>query len=111
MTATPEHRAIERIKRKATGMAIAAAADDSVAGALDAPGNPTPDSVAAGLARTCRCADAQVMAYRDGAEWWCHTCGYELSAGAARLLTIGARMRHSDRYGRQQWDARANRVA
>jgi hypothetical protein len=108
---TPERRAIERIKRKATGMAIAAAAEDSAAGAPDAPRDLTRDSVAPGLARTCRCADAEVTAYRDGAEWWCHTCGYELSARAARQLSIGARMRDSDRYGCQQWDARANPVA
>ena len=110
MTATPEHRAIERIKRKATGMAIEAAAD-STASSPDAPGDITPDSVAARVARTCRCTDSQVTAYRDGTEWWCHTCGYELSARAARQLSIGARMRDSDRYGCQQWDARANPVA
>jgi hypothetical protein len=78
MMPTPEYRAIERIKRKATGQAMAAAADVSSAGVPDTPRDLTADSVAPRTARTCRCADAKVLAYRDGAEWWCHTCGYEL---------------------------------
>jgi hypothetical protein len=88
---TPERRAIERIKRKATGMAIAAAAEFSAAGVFDAPGDLAPGSVASPLARTCRCADAEVRAYRDGNEWWCHTCGYELSARASGQLSITPR--------------------
>lgn len=108
---TPERRAIERIKRKATGMAIAAAAEVSASGVLDAPSDLASDSFEPRLARTCRCAEAQVRAYRDGPEWWCHTCGYELSAGASRQLSIGARMRDSDRYGCHPYNVRANRVA
>jgi hypothetical protein len=89
---TPERRAVERIKRKATGMAIAAAAESSAAAALDAPKDPARGSVAPPLARTCRCADEEVRAYRDGAEWWCHTCGYELSARASGQLSTKARV-------------------
>jgi hypothetical protein len=111
LTPTPERRAIERIKRKATGMASAAAAEFSAAAVLEAPRDHAPDSVAPGLARTCRCADAEVLAYRDGAEWWCHTCGYELSARASRRLSIEARMLDGDRYECQTCSARANPVA
>ena len=115
MGATPERRAVERIKRKATGMAIAAAAaaDGSAEGEgeLDASTDVAPDSGAPLLARKCRCADREVLAYRDGAEWVCHTCGYELSAHAVRQLSMRARMPDSDRYGHLKWDARANPVA
>jgi hypothetical protein len=108
---TPERRAIERIKRKATGMAIAAAAEVPAAGELDASTDLAPDPGAPRLARKCRCADREVLAYRDGAEWVCHTCGYELSAHAVRQLSMRARMPDSDRYGCRKWDARANPVA
>jgi hypothetical protein len=88
---TPERLAVERIKRKATGMAIAAAAEFSAADVFDAPEDLALGSVASPLARTCRCADAEVRAYRDGTEWWCHTCGYELSARASGQLSIRTR--------------------
>jgi hypothetical protein len=90
VTPTPERGAIERIKRKATAMASAAAAELS-AGVPEAPRDRASGSAAPPLARTCRCADAEVRAYRDGAEWWCHTCGYELSARVSGQLSIGAR--------------------
>jgi hypothetical protein len=94
---TPERRAIERIKRKATGLATAAAAELSAQDGPGPPEDPTPESVHPSLAGKCRCDDADVKAYRDGAEWVCQTCGHELSASASRQLTVRAWMRGSDR--------------
>jgi hypothetical protein len=108
---TPERRAIERIKRKATGMAIAAASERPVAEVLEAPRDLAPEPVAPRLARKCRCADAEVMAYRDGTEWWCHTCGYELTAHASRELSIGARIQDSNHSSWQKCKAREDAVA
>jgi hypothetical protein len=89
--ATPQRRAVERIKRKATGMAVAAAAEHSAHEMLGASEYPPSDSLEPPLARNCRCADADVKAYREGADWICLTCGHELSAQASRQLTLRAR--------------------
>jgi hypothetical protein len=87
VTPTPARRAVERIKRKATGMAIAAADELCVEGVLGVPEEIASDSFQPRRASTCRCPDADVKAYRDGAEWICHTCGHELSASASHQLT------------------------
>lgn len=89
-SATPERRAVERIKRKATGMAIGAIAEGSAKGDFASPEGPLSDPVQPPLARKCRCADAEIKAYREGAEWICHTCGYELPPRASHQLTITA---------------------
>jgi hypothetical protein len=88
MSPTPKRLAIERIQRKATGLAIAAAAEVSDTDVLDAPSD-TEGSSAPRRARTCSCPDTKVMAYRDGTDLWCHTCGYELSAGTYQRLAQG----------------------
>jgi hypothetical protein len=85
MSPTPKRLAIERIQRKATGLAMAAAAEISDTDVLDAPSD-TEGSFAPRRARTCSCPVAKVFAYWDGADWWCHTCGYELSAGTYQKL-------------------------
>lgn len=81
--ARPERRAVERIKRKATGLAMAAIADYSAERAFDSPEDVLSDPVRPPLARKCRCADAEIKAYREGADWICHTCGYELPPQAS----------------------------
>jgi len=84
---TPGRRAIERIKRKATGMASAAAVEPLASDDWPCPGEDTAkDPVGPALARVCRCADADVNAYREGADWICHTCGHKLSERASGLL-------------------------
>ncbi len=75
----PERRAIERIKRKATAMAIAAAAEPSCADGLATGPHLEPARELHLRARSCRCPAANVKAYRDEDEWVCHTCGHQLS--------------------------------
>jgi hypothetical protein len=92
-TLTPEHRAIERIKPKATGVARAGSFRVPADGAVVAHQHPASEFIQLQLARKCTCADAEVKAYREGAEWICHTCGYELTAAASARLAIRRRMR------------------
>ena len=92
-TLTPEHRAIERIKRKATGTALAGSSRIPADGVVTAQQHPALEFIQLQLARKCTCADAEVKAYREGADWICHTCGYELTARAAARLAIRRRMR------------------
>jgi hypothetical protein len=101
---TPERRAIERIKRKASAMATAAAAECSAWGAPDAPEDLACDALQPPLARQCRCADVDVKAYREEGEWICQSCGHEVPARASRGLTVRARTRDRDHPSRA-WDA------
>jgi len=39
----------------------------------------------------CRCAEADIKAYRDADEWICQTCGRQLSPHATRRLEERAR--------------------
>jgi hypothetical protein len=95
--ASPEGRAVARIRRKATAMAVAAAVEPAAESLLGPPEDPASERVHPWLARKCRCADAQVKAYREEAIWIGHTCGYELSARAARQLTTQAQKRAAAR--------------
>ena len=88
---TPERRAIERIRRKATGMAIDVATEVSLAHEVDVRPNLEPDSVWLPRAGSCRCAYAEVNAYREDGEWICHTCGHELSPNGCGPLTLRTR--------------------
>jgi hypothetical protein len=90
---SPERRAVERIKRKARGMTVAAAVEPAAESLLGPPEDAASERVHPRLARKCRCADAQVKAYWEEAIWICHTCGHELSARATRQLTTRAQKR------------------
>ena len=87
----PERRATERIKRKATAMAIATAAETSFADEVERERDLEPDPELHLRGRSCRCPAANVKAYRDEDEWVCHTCGHQLSPRAASLLTLTTR--------------------
>jgi hypothetical protein len=80
---TSERRAIERITRKPTAVAIAAATETSVADEVEM----EPDAERHLGGRSCRCPAANVKAYREEGEWVCHTCGHQLSPRVASLLT------------------------
>jgi hypothetical protein len=51
---------------------------------LGPPEGAAPERVQPVRARNCRCADAEVKAYRLGADWICHTCGHDVSERASR---------------------------
>lgn len=89
----PERRAIERIKRKATAMAIVAATEISFADELETESDLEPEPELHLRGRTCRCPAANVKAYREEGEWVCHTCGHQLSPRVASLLTLTTRKR------------------
>ena len=75
---------------------MASAADAESSAFDDVPrrwGDAAEDSVRPRLARTCHCADADVKAYREGADWICHTRGHKLSERAVGLLAGVARPR------------------
>jgi hypothetical protein len=88
-----ERRAIERIKRKATAMAVMAATETSFADEAEVGPDLEPDPELHLRGRSCRCPAANVKAYRDEDEWLCHTCGHQLSPRVASLLTLTTRMR------------------
>jgi hypothetical protein len=88
--ATPARRAVERIKRKATATATAAALELPAESVLGPPEEPPSEPGQPPLAPKCRCADAEVKAYREGADWICHTCGRQVSARVSRELTVRA---------------------
>ena len=89
----PERRAIERIKRKATAMAIATTTETSVADEVEREPDLEPDPALHVRGRSCRCPAANVKAYRDEDEWVCHTCGHQLSPPVTSLLTLTTRKR------------------
>lgn len=84
----PERRALERIKRKATAMAIVAATKTSFADEVETEAElePVPEPHPSGRGR--RCLAANVKAYREESEWVCHTCGHQLPPPVASLLTL-----------------------
>jgi hypothetical protein len=89
----PERRAIERIKRKATAMAIAAATETSFADEVETEPDLEPDPGLHLRGRSCRCPVANVTAYREEGEWVCHTRGHQPSPRVASLLTLTTRKR------------------
>jgi hypothetical protein len=84
----PECRAIERIKRKATAMAVVAATETSLADEVGTEPDLEPDPELHPGGRSCRCPAGNVKAYREEGEWVCHSCGHQLSPRVASLLTL-----------------------
>ena len=83
---SPERRAVDRIKRKASGMAAAATAEHVTLEDIEEwPSGGDPD-VQPDRAPDCRCAEAEIKAYRDAEDWLCYTCGRRLSSHATRRL-------------------------
>jgi hypothetical protein len=78
---------MERIERKATAMAIVAAAETSLADQAETEEDLQPDPELHLRGRRCRCDAGNVKAYREEGEWVCHTCGHQLSPRVASLLT------------------------
>jgi hypothetical protein len=89
----PERRAIERIKRKATAMAVMAATEIPFADEAETESDLEPGPELHLRGRSCRCPAANVKAYREEGEWVCHTCGHQLSPRVASLLTLTTRKR------------------
>jgi hypothetical protein len=100
---TPERRAVERIKRKATAMAIVASADVAPANEVDTAAELEPQARLLPRARSCSCPAADVEAYHEEEEWICHTCGHRLSPYASTLLTLRTR---TNVHGRDPADLR-----
>jgi hypothetical protein len=79
---SPERRAIDRIKRKASGVSATAAIDHLPPEDVEEAAS----GVEPARAPCCRCAEADIKAYRDADEWVCYTCGRQLSPSAIQQL-------------------------
>jgi hypothetical protein len=88
---SPERRAIARIKRKASGMSAAATVDYVALEDTQERPSGGEQGVQPARAAGCRCAEADIKAYRDADEWICQTCGRQLSPHATRRLEERAR--------------------
>jgi hypothetical protein len=83
---SPERRAVDRIKRKASGLSAEAAIGHVALEDIDEATAGAGHGVEPARARCCRCAEAEIKAYRDADEWVCHTCGRQPSPYAIQQL-------------------------
>jgi len=99
---SPERRAIARIKRKASGMSVAATVECVALEDMQERPSGGEQGVQPARAAGCRCADADIKAYRDEDEWICHTCGRQLSPYTTRRLDERAKRAVSGATGMQR---------